>query len=95
MDTLRDPEASCGFCDGTGLWADPERGPTACDPCPHCDGSGCGPSASGRTAAEEERASLEPVLAAVLSALTRLTPAERQRVYQELHMRFDCRIYRA
>jgi len=95
VDTLRDPEASCGFCDGTGLWADPERGPTACDPCPHCDGSGSGPSTAGCAAAAETRPSLEPVLPAVLSALARLTPAERQRVYEELYTRFDCRIYRA
>jgi hypothetical protein len=95
VDTLRDPQASCGFCDGTGLWADPERGPAAYDPCPHCDGSGCGPSAAANLAGEDTRPSLEPVLPAVLSALARLSPAERQRVYEELYTRFDCRIYRA
>ena len=95
MNTPRDPQASCGFCDGSGVWADPERGPAAYDPCPHCDGSGCGPSTAGRATAAEARPALEPVLPAVLSALARLTPAERQRVYEELYTRFDCRIYRA
>jgi hypothetical protein len=95
VDTPRDPQASCGFCDGTGVWADPERGPAACDPCPHCDGSGVGPRASGGTRAEEERPPLEPRLAAVLATLPRLSQAERQRVYEELHARFDCRIYRS
>jgi hypothetical protein len=94
VDTLRDPQASCGFCDGTGVWADPERGPAAYDPCPHCDGSGWGPSAPAGSARDEGRPSLEPVLPAVLSALARLSPAERQRVYEELYTRFDCRIYR-
>jgi hypothetical protein len=94
VDTLRDPEASCGFCDGTGVWADPERGPAAYDPCPHCDGSGWGPSAAAGAPRDEGRPSLEPVLPAVLSALARLSQAERQRVYEELYTRFDCRIYR-
>jgi hypothetical protein len=31
----------------------------------------------------------------VLAALPRLSPGERQRVYEELHARFDCRIYRS
>src|SRR5262249_51212067 len=53
VDTVRDPQASCGFCDGTGLWADPERGPAAYDPCPHCDGSGCAPSAAANVAGED------------------------------------------
>ena len=99
MNTPRDPQASCGFCDGSGVWADPERGPAAYDPCPHCDGSGVGPAASPGTAAgtvraDEERPSLEPRLPVVLAALPRLSQAERQRVYEELHARFDCRIYR-
>ena len=95
MDTPRDPQASCGFCDGTGVWADPERGPAACDPCPHCDGSGVGPGvASGATRGDEDRPSIEPQLPAVLAALPRLDQTERQRVYEELHARFDCRIYR-
>jgi hypothetical protein len=95
VDTPRDPQASCGFCDGTGVWADPERGPTACDPCPHCDGSGVGPGvASGATRVDEDRPSIEPQLPAVLAALPRLDQTERQRVYEELHARFDCRIYR-
>jgi hypothetical protein len=95
VDTVRDPQGSCGFCDGTGLWADPERGPAAYDPCPHCDGSGCAPSAAANLAGEDTRPSLEPVLPAVLSALARLSPAERQRVYEELYTRWDCRIFRA
>jgi hypothetical protein len=95
VDTPRDPQASCGFCDGSGVWADPERGPAACDPCPHCDGSGVGPPASAGVRAEEDRPSLEPRLPAVLATLPRLSQAERQRVYEELHARFDCRIYRA
>ena len=95
MDTPRDPQASCGFCDGTGVWADPERGPAAYDPCPHCDGSGAGPRPSAGVRAEEERPPVEPRLPAVLATLPRLSQAERQRVYEELHSRFDCRIYRS
>ena len=96
MDTPRDPPASCGFCDGSGVWADPDRGPTAYDPCPHCDGSGTGPRTStGPARADEDRPPLEPQLPAVLAALPRLSQAERQRVYEELHARFDCRIYRS
>jgi hypothetical protein len=45
--------------------------------------------------ADEERPPLEPRLPAVLAALPRLSQAERQRVYEELHARFDCRIYRS
>ena len=95
MDTVRDPQACCGFCDGTGVWADPERGAGAYDPCPHCGGSGCGPmrSASG-SLVEDARPALDPVLPGVLAALPRMSQSERQRVYEELYTRFDCRIYR-
>jgi hypothetical protein len=95
VDTVRDPQTSCGFCDGTGIWADPDRGPAAYDPCPHCDGSGSGPATSARSSfADEARPSLEPLLLVVLKALPRLTQDERQRVYEELYRSFDCRIYR-
>jgi hypothetical protein len=30
----------------------------------------------------------------ILAALPEMTPAERQRLYEELHALYDCRIYR-
>jgi hypothetical protein len=78
---------ACGFCDGTGVWADPD-GDT--DPCPLCDGSGAPPPA-----VQGEPPASELPLARLLAVLPRLSQAERQRLYEELHARWDCRIYRA
>jgi hypothetical protein len=84
VDTVRQP--ACGFCDGTGLWADSEGDP---DPCPLCEGTGIVP-----TTMCDEAAVSETTLARLLAVLPRLSQADRQRVYEELHARYDCRIYR-
>jgi hypothetical protein len=84
VDTVRQP--ACGFCDGTGLWADQEGDP---DPCPLCEGTGVAP-----TAEHDEPAVTEPAVARLLAILPRLSQTERQRLYEELHARYDCRIYR-
>ena len=86
MDTVRRP--ACGFCDGTGLWADPE-GDT--DPCPLCEGSGT----VSPGAREDAASGAETALDRLVGLLPRLSQAERQRLYEELHARYDCRIYRS
>ena len=83
VDTVR--RSACGFCDGTGLWADPD-GDT--DPCPLCEGSGTGPRDDAAPVAET-------ALDRLAALLPRLSQAERQRLYEELHARYDCRIYRS
>jgi hypothetical protein len=85
VDIRRDRQPTCGFCDGTGLWPDPGGDP---DPCPLCDGSGVAPAAA---LDEPQPAETLPRL---LMVLPRLSQAERQRLYEELHGRYDCRIYR-
>ena len=93
MDTVRDREPTCGFCEGTGLWADPDGG--AADPCPLCEGAGT-VSPDAVAGSDEPTAGEAAVpLARLLAVLPRLSPAERQRLYEELHARYDCRIYRA
>ena len=37
----------------------------------------------------------EAALPRLLAVLSRLSQAERQRLYEELHARYDCRIYRS
>ena len=86
MDSLRDRQPACGFCDGTGLWPDPDGDP---DPCPLCDGAGLAPAG-----ARGERPPSKALLARVQALIPRLSQAERQRIYEELHARWDCRIYR-
>ena len=88
MDTVRDRRPPCGFCDGTGLWAAQEGEP---DPCPLCEGAGVAPAAR----ADEAPASEASALTRLLAVLPRLSQPERQRLYQELHARWDCRIYRS
>ena len=85
MDSVQRP--ACGFCDGTGLWADPD-GDT--DPCPLCEGSGTSPGPR-----EDAARVADPPLERLLVVLPRLSQAERQRLYEELHARYDCRIYRS
>ena len=85
MDSRRDRQPACGFCDGTGLWPDPGGDP---DPCPLCDGAGVAP------AAMRDETQATEALPRLLSVLPRLTQAERQHLYEELHGRYDCRIYR-
>lgn len=89
MDTRRDRQPACGFCEGTGLWTDADG--SLPDPCPLCEGSGAAPSTT--TAADDTPPEAVP-LARLLAVLPRLTQAERQRLYEELHGRYDCRIYR-
>jgi hypothetical protein len=86
VDRLEDRQPACGFCDGSGLWPDPEGDP---DPCPLCEGTGIVPA----VAADEAPASDAP-LTRLLGVLPRLSQAERQRLYEELYARYDCRIYR-
>ena len=82
-----DRQPACGFCDGTGLWADLDGDP---DPCPLCEGAGLRPAAVPDDVPGIEAAAL-PRLVAILP---RLSQAERQRLYEELHALYDCRIYR-
>jgi hypothetical protein len=84
--TLRDRQPACGFCDGTGLWADQEGDP---DPCPLCEGTGAIPTATSADAPVPD-----VPLDRLLALLPRLSQPERQRLYEELHARYDCRIYR-
>ena len=81
-----DRQPACGFCDGTGLWAD-QDGDT--DPCPLCEGTGIAP-----TGARDDPPVSEAALPRLLAVLSRLSQSERQRLYEELHARYDCRIYR-
>ena len=80
--------APCAFCEGSGIWADSAGGPP--DPCPLCDSSG-----RVGMATEPLRASAgEPLsLPRLLLVLRELSPIERQRLYEELHAVYDCRIY--
>jgi len=89
VDTVRHRQPACGFCDGTGLWVEQDGDPTAADPCPLCEGSGHAPTVA--VSAGEET---QDTLTRLLALLPRLTVAERQRLYEELHARYDCRIYR-
>ena len=81
-----DRPPACGFCDGTGLWADQEGDP---DPCPLCQGTGVTPAG-----ARDDATVSEAALSRLLAGLPRLSQPERQRLYEELHARYDCRIYR-
>jgi hypothetical protein len=86
-----DRQANCGFCEGTGLWADASG---AADPCPLCDGSGV--VAGSAAPADDVQPSPAPTvtLERVLHALPDMSPADRQRLYEDLHGIYDCRIYR-
>jgi len=90
VETRRNGQPACGFCEGTGLWADPDGGPA--DPCPLCDGRGVAPS-TGTPDDPSPAVDVLP-LARLLAVLPKLTPSERQRLYEELHACYDCRIYR-
>jgi hypothetical protein len=83
------PDPSCSFCDGSGVWVDPDDG-SACtpDPCPLC--------VDGRTQVDSPTVGPDAADASVdgvLAALPQLTQPERQQVYEELYARWDCRIY--
>jgi hypothetical protein len=80
--------ASCAFCEGSGIWADSAGGPP--DPCPLCDGSG----RTGTNAELSAPTSADPVsLPRLLLVLREMSQADRQRLYEELHAVYDCRIY--
>jgi hypothetical protein len=87
VDATRDRRPVCGFCDGSGLWPD---GDAALDPCPLCEGSGSAPTRAANPGDVPEPAPLDRLSALV----ARLTQPERQHLYEELHARYDCRIYR-
>jgi hypothetical protein len=89
VDTVGDRQPVCGFCEGTGLWADPDGG--AADPCPLCDGTGVVPAEA--STGDEQMPEAVP-FTRLLAVLPRLSQSERQRLYEELHARYDCRIYR-
>ena len=94
VDTSRDRQPTCGFCDGTGLWADAADSLGAADPCPLCEGTGKAPAGVG-TGGDEPQPPVEAVaVGRLLGLLPRLTQPERQRLYEELHAIYDCRIYR-
>ena len=86
MTTVRNAGPACGFCEGTGLWPDQDGDP---DPCPLCEGTGSAPVGT-----RDDAPASEPPLARLVALLPRLTQSERQRLYEELHARWDCRIYR-
>ncbi len=91
MKRAPDRQPACGFCDGTGLWADSDGDLAAADPCPLCEGSGMPPGSA--VASEEPAASAALTLAQLLASLPTLTQPERQRLYEELYALYDCRIY--
>ena len=91
METARDRQPVCGFCEGTGLWPDAE-GSAPPDPCPLCEGSGVTPREA--CVVDDAPSGDPPTLTRLVSLLGRLTQPERQRLYEELHARYDCRIYR-
>ena len=71
MDSAGDRRPACGFCDGTGLWPDPEGDPAAADPCPLCEGTKVAPPATA--GAGEEGQATEAVRTRLLALLPRLT----------------------
>jgi len=88
----RDRQAHCGFCEGSGLWADAAEDPSAADPCPLCDGTG---TVAGTFApADHPQPTAVLTLDQMLAALPDLSPQDRQRLYEDLHALYDCRIYR-
>jgi len=89
--TSGEATAPCAFCEGSGIWADNAGGPP--DPCPLCDGSGRA-GGTAPDAATCAAGATDPLgLARLLLALRDLTQSERQRLYEELHAVYDCRIY--
>src|SRR5207253_9454165 len=90
-ETARDRQRGWGFCEGTGLWPGAE-GSAPPDPCPICEGSGVTPREA--CVVDDAPSGDPPTLTRLVSLLGRLTQPERQRLYEELHARYDCRIYR-
>ena len=94
MDQARDRQPACGFCEGSGLWSDLEIDPAAPDPCPLCNGTGMAPGARPPAAATAP-AEAPVTVVRMLAVLPDLSQSERQRLYEELHARYACRIYRS
>jgi len=88
--TPTDQPPLCAFCDGTGMWPDPESDASLPDPCPLCNGRGRRLPPPPPAASPGDRLPLVRLLA----ALPELSGEERQRLYEELYRRWDCRIYR-
>ena len=86
-----DRQPACGFCDGTGLWVDPDGDPAAADPCPLCQGTGLTPGGEPPERTDDPETA---DVARLIALLPRLSPQDRQRLYELLHRRYDCRIYR-
>lgn len=84
----------CAFCEGTGVWPDPDIDPQIADPCPLCCGTGAVAVATMRTDEPEGPTPEALTLERILAALGDLTAEERQRLYETLHSQYDCRIYR-
>lgn len=95
-------QRKCGFCNGTGHWTDSTTGSS--DPCPICGGSGSitvGPGASSSGQGAAQAAAATPPAEArklqvddLMNLADRLTQEERQRLYEALHDRWDCRMYK-
>ncbi len=85
-------DLTCDFCDGTGCWADTGSG--LGDLCFVCDGVGSiVPEVGDDQAAWEwprSRGELD-----LLVTVSGLSQTERQRLYEELHRRWNCRIYKS
>ena len=92
MESSRNRHPSCGFCDGTGLWVEQIGDPPGADPCPLCEGTGVAPPMAA--AGADEAAEVQATFTRLVAVLPRLSQAERQRLYEELHARWDCRIYK-
>ncbi len=95
MNHSRNHQPVCGFCEGSGLWSDPDVDPGAPDPCPLCDGTGLAPASHpplGPNATATAEAPL--TLPRLLGVLPGMSQPDRQRLYEELHALYDCRIYR-
>jgi hypothetical protein len=94
VDTVGDRAPACAFCEGTGLWADADGDAVVHDPCPLCDGSGAAPADGLVDVVAAEAPPATSLLAQARALVARMTQAERQQLYEELHGRWDCRIYR-
>ena len=94
MTSPSDRQVNCGFCEGTGLWADAAGDASAADPCPLCDGSGTIPGVVASADETPAQASPTLTLERVLAALPEMSAQDRQRLYEDLHALYDCRIYR-
>ena len=95
MSGAPDLQPACGFCEGTGVWPDPDEGPASTDPCPLCAGTGLAQACRPDGSPGDALPAAEPVdMDRLLALLPRLSQADRQRLYEALYRQYDCRIYR-